>query len=148
MRFSSLFMQCKMLPHSMHSNLLPFSFFCKWWCIKCFDWMRVIIDCFISATKSYFLTSQSNSLKSESVSDSVSVNYVTIFLPWPFPKGKPRSWSYPGHWFIHSLIHWFTSNWTGSNKAITSLSHTKSWSRKSMKSKKSSKIRKSRKVGK
>ena len=30
---------------------------------------------------------------------------IERFLPWPFPKGKPRSSSYPGHSFIHWFIH-------------------------------------------
>ena len=66
-----------------------------------------------------------------------------VIFTLAFPQGKAKVLILP-QWFIHS----FTSNWTGSNKAITSLSHTKSWSRKSRKSKKSSKSRKSRKVGK
>ena len=63
-----------------------------------------------------------------------------VIFTLAFPQGKAKVLILP-QWFIHS----FTSNWTGSNKAITSLSHTKSWSRKSRKSSKSSK---SRKVGK
>ena len=44
-------------------------------------------------------------LKSQDLQFRIKKN-IYIFLPWPFPKGKPRSWSWSSNWFIQ----WFSDS--------------------------------------